>query len=52
MSVPRSSRSADTREKMLEVAEARFARRGYDGAHLERIAREVGVRKTALYYYF
>jgi AcrR family transcriptional regulator len=44
--------SADTREKMLEVAETRFAQKGYDGAHLESIASEVGVRKTALYYYF
>ena len=42
----------DTREKMLEVAETRFAQKGYDGAHLESIASEVGVRKTALYYYF
>lgn len=48
----RASRSADTREKMLEVAETRFAQLGYDGAHLESIASEVGVRKTALYYYF
>jgi TetR/AcrR family transcriptional regulator len=37
---------------MLEVAETRFAQKGYDGAHLESIASEVGVRKTALYYYF
>jgi AcrR family transcriptional regulator len=41
-----------TREKMLEVAERQFAQKGYDGAHLESIAREVGVRKTAIYYYF
>jgi len=44
--------SADTRQKMLEVAEREFARRGYDGAHLQRIASQVGVQKTALYYYF
>ncbi len=50
--MPRPPRSADTREKMLEVAERRFAEKGYDGAHLESIASEVGVRKTALYYYF
>jgi TetR/AcrR family transcriptional regulator len=37
---------------MLQVAETHFARSGYEGAHLERIAVEVGVRKTALYYYF
>ena len=53
-----SSRSSEDREKrdtrlrMLDVAEAHFARKGYDGAHLEGIASEVGVRKTALYYYF
>lgn len=41
-----------TRERMLEVAERQFAQKGYEGAHLESIAREVGVRKTALYYYF
>jgi TetR/AcrR family transcriptional regulator len=44
--------SGDTRTKMLEVAEGEFARRGYDGAHLQHIAAQVGVQKTALYYYF
>jgi TetR/AcrR family transcriptional regulator len=46
------SRSLDTRTKILEIAESAFARDGYGGAHLQRIASEVGVRKTALYYYF
>jgi TetR/AcrR family transcriptional regulator len=41
-----------TRERMLDVAERQFAEKGYEGAHLESIAQEVGVRKTALYYYF
>ena len=50
--MPRPQRSVDTRERVLEVAETRFAQKGYDGAHLESIATEVGVRKTALYYYF
>ena len=45
-------RSADTRDKILEVAEREFAARGYDGAHLQLIASQVGVQKTALYYYF
>ncbi len=44
--------SADTRAKILEVAEQEFAREGYAGAHLQRIASQVGVQKTALYYYF
>ncbi len=42
----------DTRAKLLEVAEREFAERGFAGAHLQRIAEQVGVQKTALYYYF
>jgi TetR/AcrR family transcriptional regulator len=45
-------RGADTRTKILEVAEGEFASEGYAGAHLQKIAEQVGVRKTALYYYF
>jgi AcrR family transcriptional regulator len=45
-------RSLDTRNKILEVAEGEFAREGYAGAHLQRIAEQVEVQKTALYYYF
>jgi TetR/AcrR family transcriptional regulator len=48
----RAQGGPDTRERMLQVAETQFARKGYEGAHLESIASEVGVRKTALYYYF
>lgn len=46
------SRSLDTRNKILEVAEKEFATYGYSGAHLQAIAEQVGVQKTALYYYF
>jgi TetR/AcrR family transcriptional regulator len=46
------SRSLDTRNKILEVAEKEFATCGYSGAHLQAIAEQVGVQKTALYYYF
>jgi TetR/AcrR family transcriptional regulator len=46
------SRSLDTRNKVLEVAEREFATYGYSGAHLQAIAEQVGVQKTALYYYF
>lgn len=45
-------RSAETRDKILAVAEREFAARGFDGAHLQCIASQVGVQKTALYYYF
>ena len=42
----------DTRRRILEAAERQFAVKGYTGAHLQSIAKEVGVQKTALYYYF
>ena len=44
--------TSGTLERILEVAETEFARSGYDGAHLQEIAGQVGVQKTALYYYF
>lgn len=47
-----SKEGGGTRERMLDVAEEHFALKGYEGAHLESIASKVGVRKTALYYYF
>lgn len=45
-------RSADTRNKILEISEREFAQEGYAGAHLQSIAEQVGVQKTALYYYY
>jgi len=42
----------DTRSVILQVAETQFGAKGYPGTHLQSIAEEVGVRKTALYYYF
>jgi AcrR family transcriptional regulator len=47
-----SRRGADTRNRVLDVAEEAFARSGFSGAHLQYIAKRVGVQKTALYYYF
>jgi TetR/AcrR family transcriptional regulator len=48
----RTRRGADTRNKVLDVAEQVFARNGFAGAHLQQIAEQVGVQKTALYYYY
>jgi AcrR family transcriptional regulator len=48
----RAQRGANTRARILEVAEREFAATGYAGAHLQSIASQVGVQKTALYYYF
>jgi len=45
-------RGSGTRQRLLEAAEKEFARYGYAGAHLQSIAEQVGVQKTALYYYF
>jgi len=50
MSAPQ--RGTPTRERLLDVAEKEFARYGYAGAHLQSIGEQVGVQKTALYYYF
>ena len=47
-----SRRGADTRHKILDVAEREFARNGFAGAHLQHIAQQVGVQKTALYHYY
>jgi TetR/AcrR family transcriptional regulator len=45
-------RGAETRHKILDVAEQAFARNGFAGAHLQHIAEQIGVQKTALYYYY
>ena len=48
----KKGRQPDTRQRILDVAERQFAVKGYSGAYLQSIAKEVGVQKTALYYYF
>lgn len=45
-------RGGATRERLLQAAEREFARYGYAGAHLQSIAEQIGVQKTALYHYF
>ncbi len=41
-----------TRETILSKAEKAFARKGFDGARVEEIARESGVNQAMIYYYF
>lgn len=42
----------DTKEKILEVSLALFAQKGFDGVSVREIAKEVGVRESALYKHY
>ncbi|KHC90731.1 TetR family transcriptional regulator [Thermotoga sp. Mc24] len=44
--------SSETRRKILEAARKAFSKYGYDGVSMEEIAREAGVKKALIYYYF
>ena len=41
-----------SREKILDVAEALFARRGYSGVGLSEVAKASGLRKSSLFHHF
>ena len=43
---------ARTRERILNAAEAEFARKGFEGARIDKIAEAAGVNKALIYYYF
>jgi AcrR family transcriptional regulator len=45
-------RSSATRATILKVARVAFVRDGYDGVSLDRIAKEAGVTKGALYHHY
>ncbi|MDP8231224.1 MAG: TetR/AcrR family transcriptional regulator, partial [Candidatus Zophobacter franzmannii] len=42
----------DRKDEILQAAEAVFVRYGFAKATLEDVAYEIGLRKTAIYYYF
>ncbi|MEO1959030.1 MAG: TetR/AcrR family transcriptional regulator [Nautiliaceae bacterium] len=42
----------DTKSKILKEALELFAKRGYENASLDEIAKRVGISKPAIYYYF
>jgi TetR/AcrR family transcriptional regulator len=48
----RSNDPARSREKILKQATGEFARIGFEGARVDRIAQRSGVSKNMLYYYF
>ena len=41
-----------TREKILDVAEGLFARRGYSGVGMREVAEGVGLRKSSIFHHF
>ena len=49
---PPRSQGAETRERILDVAQELFTLHGYDKTSLRDIAERLGITKAALYYYF
>ena len=47
-----SEEGLQSRERILDAAEKEFARKGFDGARVDEIAKEAGVNKALIYYYF
>lgn len=52
MSTPSETAPPRTRERILEVALAMFAEKGYDATSMRTIAEHLGITKAALYYHF
>jgi AcrR family transcriptional regulator len=52
MPVRAPARQAARQERIVSVAMRHFAERGYDGVHIEEIAREADVAKGAVFGYF
>jgi TetR/AcrR family transcriptional regulator len=47
-SIPESS----SKDRIIHAAEALFAQKGFEGARVDEIARQAGVNKALIYYYF
>lgn len=52
MARPSGSQGAETRERILDVAQELFICQGYDKTSLRDIANRLAITKAALYYYF
>jgi len=44
--------SVETKARILKTAEKIFSEEGFDGARVDNIAKEAGVNKALIYYYF
>src|ERR687889_472489 len=49
---PKSPPAVDSRQRVFAAAAAEFARRGYAGANVDRIARAARLNKAMIYYHF
>ncbi|MEE9162700.1 MAG: TetR/AcrR family transcriptional regulator [Candidatus Neomarinimicrobiota bacterium] len=49
---PSHRKSRETRRRILDAARTAFAEKGFDGAHMRRIADDARVNKFMLYYHF
>jgi AcrR family transcriptional regulator len=49
---PKDGRSGETRETIIDVAEALFSQHGFHGVTIREVAREAGVDTALLHYYF
>lgn len=47
-----SDSTENTKDKILNVAEVLFAEKGFDGTSMGEIAKQVGINKASIYYYF
>lgn len=52
LAAPRPTKGQATRERILDVAEALFAERGFESTSLREIARGVGIQQPGLYNHF
>jgi len=50
--MPTPSAAPSSREKILEVAEAHFARRGFSGVGMREVAQAAGLGKSSLFHHF
>jgi len=49
---PELQPQASSKERILNAAQSLFAKKGFDGARVDEIARLAGVNKALIYYYF